>query len=551
MLAITTIASKRTPPFPSMITAKTTGKPDPAVILMPPDNALGRQIIRSVAFGALRYALIAPIPFLMTPFVLHRLGVTGYGTWAVFLALNGLTSLADLGLVGTVSRFVADYHARHDTIGLTRLIDSGLAMFLFLDLIIGIVLALLSPFLSHKIFHGSSVPSTELIFLLRCFILVIAANVLSQLFASLTTGLQRLDITNIISASNVLLSAIFGASLLLLGWGLRGLVYGYVASGCITVTVYVIVVRSLLPGIVMNPFAFDFVEARKMLGYSLRLYVTQAAVAIHNQVEKVFLAALVGVAPVGWYDIASDTALKVRGAIGFVLGPVLPAASQLNALGDEIRMKQLYYRTHKYLAIFGVPAVCFIAAASREFLLLWLGPGMVILAVPLSILLIVNFFNLATGPGFCILAGKGDLKPGIQSATLGVVINLFLSFGLIYKFGFTGAVLGTSLSLIIAAIYFMSLFHGRTGYSIFRLLQESYLKPSLCAVAALLFLVWLRNHLANSWFGLIEQGLIFGFLYAVAILSSRFLDAYDWEKIQTIIPIARHLQAIPLVYPKR
>ena len=104
------------------------------------------------------------------------------------------------------------------------------------------------------------------------------------------------------------------------------------------------IVRRLLPQVALNPFRFDTTEARKMFAFSLRLYVTQAAVAVHNQVEKVFLALLVGVAPVGWYDIASDVALKVRGAIGFILSPVLPAASELNALGDESRMRELYYR---------------------------------------------------------------------------------------------------------------------------------------------------------------------------------------------------------------
>ena len=66
------------------------------------DVPLSAKIIRSVMFGALRYVFLVPIPFVMTPLILHRLGVNGYGTWAVFLAINSMTSLADLGLVGTL-----------------------------------------------------------------------------------------------------------------------------------------------------------------------------------------------------------------------------------------------------------------------------------------------------------------------------------------------------------------------------------------------------------------------------------------------------------------
>jgi O-antigen/teichoic acid export membrane protein len=505
---------------------------------------LGAKIMRSVVFGGLRYIFVAPVPFIMTPLILHRIGVAGYGTWAVFLAINGLTSLADLGLVGTLSKFVAEYHARRDFSALAKLLGSGLALFLLLGLAIDTILWGASPLLASRIFRGSTVATAELIFLLRCFAVVVTTNILTQLFASVTTGLQRLDLTNVISAVNVLLSAFFGGILLLEGWGLQGLVYGYIASGIITIGIYLIVVRRLLPQVSLNPMRFDRDEARKMFGYSLRLYITQAAVAVHNQVEKVFLAVLVGVAPVGQYDIASDVALKVRGSIAFILSPVLPAASELNALGDEVRTRELYYRAHKYLAVCGVPVVSYVIAVSKPFAELWLGPAMTVIALPLSILLAANYFNLASGPGFLILAGAGYMKPGIQSALLGLSLNLVLSLGLIYKFGFAGAVLGTSISLIVASSYFMTLFHRHTGYPISRVLLESYLKPMSCSLLCLTVVLAMHPAKNPSWFMLVATGIIFGVFYLLAILLTHFFDEYDWAKIERLLPVARHARRI-------
>src|SRR6267378_4282118 len=116
---------------------------------------LGARIIRSVLFGGLRYVFIAPIPFIMTPLILHKIGVAGYGTWAVFLAINGLTSLADLGLVGTLSKFVAEYYARQDFHGLTRLLNSGLTLFLLLDCVIVAAIWSTAPLLASRLFHGT------------------------------------------------------------------------------------------------------------------------------------------------------------------------------------------------------------------------------------------------------------------------------------------------------------------------------------------------------------------------------------------------------------
>lgn len=509
-----------------------------------PDAPLGAKIIRNVMFGGLRYIFVAPIPFVMTPLILRKIGVRGYGTWAVFLAINALTSLADLGLVGTLSKFVADYHARRDFVALRRALNSGLSLFLVLAVAVTLGLGSAARPFSAWLFHGSSVPRQELIVLFRVFLVVIAANILNLLFSSVTTGLQRLDLTNMISAGNVFLNALFSAVLLLNGFGLRGLVYGYIASGVLTVIAYMITIRRLLPQIGINPFQFNVAEARKLFGFSMRFYVTQAAVAVHTQIEKVFLATLVGVAPVGWYDIASDVSLKLRGAIGFVLSPVLPAASELNALGDERRMSELYYRTHKYLALIGLPAICYVAAISRRFVELWIGPGMRMVALPLSVLVVVNFMNLATGPGFLIFAGRGYLKPGVESAVLGIIINVALSLGLIYRYGFAGAVVGTSVSLLAASTYFVYVFHRHTKYSLKRLAKESYFKPSLISVIVLAGILTVRPTGNLSWFGLVAVGVSFGILYSVLILLSRFFDEYDWHRLEQFLPLTRHVRKL-------
>lgn len=519
-------------------------KSEIAVAVVSGEVPLGKKIIRSVTFGALRYLLLAPIPFVMTPFILHKIGVAGYGTWAVFLALNSMTSLADLGLVGTLSKFIAEYYAHRDFGALSRLLSSAIVIFSLLGIAAACLVGTATHLLIAALFRGSSVSHLELAFLLRCFLVVIVANILGLLLSSITSGLQRLDLTYVMSTVNILLSALGGGLLLLRGWGLRGLVYAYAASAVLTLIGYVIIVRKLLPQVSLNPLRFDRSEARRMFGFSLRLYVIQASLGIHNQIDKIFLAVLIGVAPVGWFDIAGDVAIKVRAVIGLILGPVLPAASELCALGDEDRTRELYYRTHKYLAVFGIPAVVCADAFCRRFVQLWLGPPMALIAVPMSLLVTASFVNLASGPGFLIFAGRGYLKPAIQSCALAVILNIFVSLGLIYKFGFAGAAVGTSLAVFFAAIFLIWKFHHESGYPFRRVVRESYLKPILASMVIMAVLLGSHPAESLSWSGLFVMGLSFAALYALVILLSQFFDEYDWSKIESFFPAMKYARKI-------
>lgn len=504
------------------------------------ETSLSAKIIRNVVSSGLRVVLLAPLPFIMTPLILRKIGTAGYGTWAVFVALNSLTSLADLGMVGTVSKYVAEYYAHKDFQGLNRLLNTGLVIFAVISCTVGLVVWSSSRLITSTLFKGSSAPTGELAVLLKYFVIVISANILTLLLSSVTTGLQRLDLSSWIGTINVLGVAIIGGGLLLRGWGLEGLVFGQVCASILTVATYAVVVKRLLPEARLKMESVDRAEAKKMFSFSLRLYITQAAVAVQNQLEKFLLALFVGVPAAGWYDMGGDIALKLRGLISLVLGPILPAASELNALNDEQRLKELYYRAQKYLAFFGVPLACYVTVIARRFVGLWVGPQLSFVAVPLAVLLWVNFFNLVTGPGFLIFAGKGHLSPGIRSAMASIILNVVFSVPLIYWLGFAGAVVGTSLSVVFGSTYFIYLFHTQTGYSVSRLLREAYGKPLICGIVVGTGLWMACREIAPSWVRLGVFGVLFGVVYVAAVLGSRFFDRYDWSKIESLVPMARH-----------
>lgn len=507
--------------------------------LGPERKRLGPRVIRNVIFSGVRLFVVAPLPLFIVPFFLKKLGAAGYGTWAIFLAISGITSLADLGLVTTLSKHVAEFYALKDFRALNRLLNTGFALYFAIGSLVAGILWAGSSLLISALFRGSSVPKGELRVLWRYLLLLIVANILTLLFTSFVLGLQRMDLSTGMATLNVLASAGLSVLFLSRGWGLRGILIGYSVAAWLTLCIHVYVLHRLLPEVEVNTGDCKWDFAKEIFGFSVKTYATQVAVVIHNQIEKIYLARFVGVVPVGWYDIASDLAVKLRGVPGFVLAPIMPAASELNAHGDESKLSDLYYRAHKYLALIGIPFVAYVIFIAKRFVELWVGPGLKIVAIPLSILLAINFINLMTGPGLFILWGKGRLQPGLYSAFLGMTLNLSLSFFLIRAYGFSGAVLGTSLSLGIASIFFLYLFQRETSRSFFGILRSAYLKPIACSVA-LIVLLWLFvRPRESSWFGLAIYGFLFGAAYLVMLAFSSFFDSFDAAILKGFLPAFR------------
>jgi O-antigen/teichoic acid export membrane protein len=473
----------------------------------------------------------------MIPFFLKKLGTSGYGTWAVFLAISGMTSLADLGLVTALSKHVAEFYALNDSRALSRLINTGFILYLVIACLLAGTLWISSPLLLPTLFRGALLPARELRILWNLLILLVFANALTLLFASVAIGLQRMDLTTGISSLNLMSAAGLSVVFLSLNWGLRGVLFAYVLTAWITLLAYVLLLRRLLPGIKTDVAACRWATAREILGFSVKTYITQVAVVIHNQIEKIYLARFLGVVSVGWYDISSDLALKVRGIPSLVLAPIMPAASELHALRDQSRIAHLYYRSHKYLAFIGVPIVAYSVFISKRFLELWVGSSLSFLAVPLSLLLIVNLINLTTGPGYLILMGSGKLRPGLYSALLGIVLNLLLSLFLIRSYGFGGAIIGTSLSLGISSSYFLLMFKRETLNTFPKVVRKAYLTPVICSLAILTSLGMFTQTERSSWTKLTGNGVMFGVAYLVVLLLFRFFDTFDLAIVERFVPV--------------
>jgi O-antigen/teichoic acid export membrane protein len=511
-------------------------------LFVPEQMPTGAKVTRNVVYSAIRALILWPLPFIVIPFMLDHVGMVGYGIWAVCVTLTRLTALADPGIGGALTKYVAEHDAVHDTRALSQLIDTGLMIYVLIATAIVVVLGGISGILIPILFRGSSAFRSELLFVWRCALIIVAINFLGAPFGSIIVGLQRMDLSNALAALSSLSSAVFLFIFLLLGLGLPGLVYAYLVASALTLLASIWSAHRLLPSVAFNPLRFKRSEARKIISFSAQFYVTGLAVTISTEIEKLYLTWFTGVVAVGWYDMASQVALRVRRIPEMLLAPVLAAASELEARGEHEKLRELHYRAHKYTALVAVPLCFYIVIVAHRLVTLWIGPKLYMVATPLAVLAASNLFNLTSGPGLLTLVGKGILRPGLHSAMLGILLNLTLSFWLIRFYGFSGAVIGTAAALVISTLFFLWRFNRAVGFSPAKSAAKVYVKPLVVSalVSSALLVLKLFDGLALT--ALIAETLLFGSIYLAGLTFSGFFDAFDLDRVESHLPLATHIR---------
>ena len=88
-----------------------------------------RQIILNAIMSFIQIMVISGVLFILYKFLLNTIGVEQLGIWSLVLATTAVTQIANLGLSGSVVKYVAKYIARkenHKTASKKEIEKSGL-----------------------------------------------------------------------------------------------------------------------------------------------------------------------------------------------------------------------------------------------------------------------------------------------------------------------------------------------------------------------------------------------------------------------------------------
>ncbi len=383
--------------------------------------------MHNTLFNILALVSNALIGFFLIRFFLGRLGEARYGVWVLVGSLFRYRGMLSMGLNSAINRQIPVCLAKGNEQGIAKVISTSLFFFSSL----GIVLVLISLLLYAKIGDWFAIEPDQIAVAGQLVLVVGLSFAIAsplQLTAAVLSGLQRYDITSLVTLAVLVARTVLAVILLIHGYGvlMMGVVFG--ASEIATRALQYIFIRRLLPRVSLSWHSIDPALLKEMLLYGVNTFLYATGALIICKAGDLICGIYLGTSAVSRFAVASASVLLLSQLLQAFTAAIKPAVSELDARDDQAKVKEIAFLTQKYSLLLLAPVGAFLMVMGREFLNVWVGekfsdPTVIAsLAGVLTILTAGHCLMLAQHSNFLVLVGRGEHRIfGILTAVTGVL----------------------------------------------------------------------------------------------------------------------------------
>jgi O-antigen/teichoic acid export membrane protein len=379
----------------------------PAAAAVEEDVSGQSRFGRNIVFTWGGYLVNVVAGFIMPRLISDRLGQTTLGVWDFAWSIVSYFGLVQLGLSGSVQRYVARYRARGDskslsksvsTIGLSLKVSGALALALSVAAALWIV-----PMFRGKL--GAELDTARLIVLYLG--VEVALSIMLTVYGGILVGCHRWDAHNLISAVCYAVMTAGMIAALLAGGGLPSLALVH----CVSMTSGEIarwrLARRVCPEFVMDFRLADWPTWKEQAKYSAKSLIPRVADLISNQSLSLLITAFLGPAMLAIYSRPRNL-MRQGQTITAKFGSILiPTASSLHAQADKAQLRATFLKSTFFISSLTLPGVAALAVFGDEVIGLWMGNAYVYRGLA-PVLAVGCFPSLVQEPVWSILAGMNQ-----------------------------------------------------------------------------------------------------------------------------------------------
>jgi O-antigen/teichoic acid export membrane protein len=480
-----------------------------------------RKVLVSIFFNYLGAITVSLVGFIATPIVLHHLGKAAFGAWGLIAALIGYSSLLDLGVGLTVTRFVAERAHLSDRTELHRITSTAVTVYAVagaLLLVAGVVGA--GPISVGFHLHGALREQ----FRIALSVMSVALGITfpGALYTGMNQGFGRFRQQNIMVMVQALTGTGVTIAIALLGGGLVPLAIGWTAcvlAGFVMKVLYARWGLRLSP----SPRGFDRARARTLISVSVWMFIINIAAKVIFNTDTVVVGSVLSTVAVAHYTVALGPATAVRTLTDQFNSVTYTSAASLRAQDEKLGLSRLLLEATRVITCFILPFLVLFLLWGRQFLALWVGPSLSASAPTLDVLVFGMLAVSVQATATQILLAHELQRRIAVIALLEAGVNLTLSIILAHTMGIEGVALGTTIPTTITAFgYYLPRACRLLGVSLTQVLVRLVPSAALSGAVFLLFRYVLpRIAFPSLIVFLIAAAAFVGILVLVGVLLDR------------------------------
>ena len=319
--------------------------------------------------GSIWQALMS---FIFIPLYIKFTGIESWGLIGIFLTLQAMSSILDLGMSNTLNREMARLSALKDREQEMRNLVRTLEMLYWsIAAFVGITIVSLSPVIAHHWIKASQLsPKT----IEQAFLLMGLAIALQMPVGFYSGGLMGLQRQVLLNAINIVTNTLRGIGAVLLLWLVSPTIQAYFLWQIVVSIINILFVAMFLKRRLSfggNTAVFQ----KQLLKGVWRFAAGMSGIAILGviltQMDKVILSRMLPLETFGYYTLASTVAMSLGYLISSVFYSVYPMFTQSASVDDQDGLKRLYHKSCQFMSVAILPVAIVTALFSYEIILLW------------------------------------------------------------------------------------------------------------------------------------------------------------------------------------
>jgi len=442
-----------------------------------------RQILTNAGTSIVQVILSGIILFVLYRFLLMTIGVEQLGIWSIVLATTTVTHISNLGLSGSVVKFVAKYIARAEFENVSHVIQTAaLSLGGGMGVILLIVYPLLQTLLEYIVpYSGLPDALSILPYALVSFWIVAIASI----FQAGLDGCQRIDLRNILLIGGHLLY--FGLALLWVpSYGILGLAYAQVFQASSVLIASWLLLRWALKVLPLVPCHWHRHLFFEMLSYGINFQLISIIRMLVDPLTKAMLSKFGGLAMVGYYEMAYRMLIQFRAIIVNANQVLVPVIAGLQEKTPE-HIERIYKDSYRLLMYLILPFQAGLVVAIPFISKLWIGhyeQTFIIFAISI----VIGFtINILSNPAYFANLGTGRLLWNTIDHIVVGVLNGFLGVIMGVYYGGMGVVVASVLATIAGSSVVVIAYHFENDISLKEIFPKEMSLLALSCVVGMLF----------------------------------------------------------------